>query len=145
MCFIKPHGKFLKSIFSVCRRLQTKHNLHNAGSMASLLKSWSVVRFSSPETIKFLQGLLTNDVQKFSEPPSEREKTPTLLTPNLSYESASPVYTVLLTVQGRFLYNLLLYSMPRPDEKLNRSWPGLASNKGDGSVEVFADVDGSVI
>ncbi|KAJ0097231.1 hypothetical protein Patl1_29250 [Pistacia atlantica] len=88
MCFIKPHGKVSKSIFSECRRLHNKANLHNAGSMASLLKSRSVVRFSGPETIKFLQGLLTNDVLKFGEPPGDRDKTSTLPTPNLPYESA---------------------------------------------------------
>ncbi|KAJ0040418.1 hypothetical protein Pint_28659 [Pistacia integerrima] len=77
MCCIKPHGKVSKSIFSVCRRLHNKANLHNGDSMASLLKSRSVVRFSGPETIKFLQGLLTIDVLKFGEPPGEREKTST--------------------------------------------------------------------
>ncbi|KAJ0040423.1 hypothetical protein Pint_28654 [Pistacia integerrima] len=142
---IKPHGKVSKSIFSMCRRLHNKANLHNAGSMASPLKSRSIVRFSGPETIKFLQGLLINDVLKFGEPPGEREKTSTLPTPNLPYESASPVYAVLLTPQGRFLYDLFLYSLPRPNEKLNRSRSGPALNKGYGSVDVFADVDGSLL
>ncbi|KAJ0040171.1 hypothetical protein Pint_28680 [Pistacia integerrima] len=113
--------------------------------MASLLKSGSVVRSSGPETIKFLQGLLTNDVLKFGEPPGEREKTSTLPTPNLPYESALPVYKALLTSQGRFLYDLFLYSLPRPDEKLNQSGSGPAWNKGYGAVDVFADVDGSLL
>ncbi|XP_044484518.1 putative transferase At4g12130, mitochondrial isoform X2 [Mangifera indica] len=145
MRFIKPHGKVSKSIFSVCRRLHNEHNLHHAGSMASLLRSRSVVRFSGPETIKFLQGLLTNDVRKFGELPGKRDNTSTVPTPNLPSESVSPVYAALLTPQGRFLYDLFLYSPPRPDEKLNRRGSGPASNKDDGSVELFADVDGSVL
>ncbi|KAJ0106428.1 hypothetical protein Patl1_18285 [Pistacia atlantica] len=144
MFFTKPHGKFYKSIFSVSCRLHNETNLHNAGSMASLLKSRAVVRFSGPETIKFLQGLLTNDVRKFGEPVGEREKMSTLPTPNLPYESTSPVYAALLTPQGRFLYDLFLYSPPRPDKKLNWSGCGPAS-EGDGSVQVFADVDGLVL
>lgn len=113
--------------------------------MASLLKSRSVVRFSGPDTIKFLQGLLTNDVRKFGEPAGEREKVSTLPTPNLPYESASPVYAALLNPQGRFLYDLFLYSSPKPEEKLDRSGSGPGSGPGDASVEVFADVDASVL
>ncbi|KAJ0039843.1 hypothetical protein Pint_28678 [Pistacia integerrima] len=97
------------------------------------------------EVLRETDRLLTNDVLKFGEPPGEREKTSTLPTPNLPYESASPVYAALLTPQGRFLYDLFLYSLPRPDEKLNQSGSGPASNKGYGSVDVFADVDGSLL
>ncbi|CAH1424611.1 unnamed protein product [Lactuca virosa] len=37
----------------------------NVSPMASLLKTRSVIRFRGPDTIKFLQGLLTNDVRRF--------------------------------------------------------------------------------
>ncbi|KAK7311540.1 hypothetical protein RJT34_09752 [Clitoria ternatea] len=34
------------------------------GLVASLFKSRSITRFHDPDTVKFLQGLLTNDPQK---------------------------------------------------------------------------------
>ncbi|OMO80878.1 hypothetical protein COLO4_23880 [Corchorus olitorius] len=74
------------------------HQLQNAGPLCSHLKSRSVIRFSGPETIKFLQGLLTNDVRR----------------------------------------------PPRPEEKLDRTGSGPGRESG-GSVEVFADVDGSIL
>nr|KYP67203.1 hypothetical protein KK1_013526 [Cajanus cajan] len=39
--------------------------VQNVGPVASLLKSRSVIRFCGPDTLKFLQGLLTNDVRRF--------------------------------------------------------------------------------
>lgn len=104
-----------------------------------------MVRFSGPDTIKYLQGLLTNDVRKFGELAGKREKTSTLTTPNLPYESASPVYAALLTPQGRFLYDLFLYAPPPPEEKLDRTGSGPSSGSHGRSVEVFADVDGSLL
>ncbi|TXG51070.1 hypothetical protein EZV62_023594 [Acer yangbiense] len=143
---IKPLLHFPKSVSSIHRALlHQQTGRKNVGPMASLLKSRSVVRFSGPDTIKFLQGLLTNDVRKFGEPAGESEKVSTLPTPNLPYESASPVYAALLTPQGRFLYDLFLYSPPKPEEKLDRSGSGPGSGPGDASVEVFADVDASVL
>lgn len=55
-----------------------------------------------------------------------------------------PMYAALLTPQGRFLYDLFLYRPPRAEEKLDRtgSGPGRASG---GSVEILADVDGSIL
>ncbi|KAB2039003.1 hypothetical protein ES319_D03G183100v1 [Gossypium barbadense] len=100
------------------------HQLQNAGPLCSQLKSRSVIRFSGPDTIKFLQGLLSNDVRRFGESP---------------HEDNSPVvphmYAALLTPQGRFLYDFFLYRQSRPEEKLDRN----------GSVEILADVDGSVL
>uniref|UniRef100_A0A0D3B886 Aminomethyltransferase folate-binding domain-containing protein n=1 Tax=Brassica oleracea var. oleracea TaxID=109376 RepID=A0A0D3B886_BRAOL len=103
--------------------------LEDAGPMASRLRSRSVVRFSGPDTIKFLQGLLTNDVRRFGE------KSSTVPTPNMPSVSTPPMYAALLTPQGRFLYDFFLYRPTRPDEKLDRT----------GSVELFADVDVSVL
>lgn len=142
---IKPSLRSPKSIPSIFRALHNQNDRSNAGPLASQLKSRSVVRFSGPDTIKYLQGLLTNDVRKFGEPAGKREKTSTLTTPNLPYESASPVYAALLTPQGKFLYDLFLYAPPPPEEKLNRTGSGPSSGSHDRSVEVFADVDGSVL
>ncbi|XP_021901826.1 putative transferase At4g12130, mitochondrial isoform X3 [Carica papaya] len=125
---------------------QTVHHqthLENVASMASLLKSRSVIRFSGPDTVKFLQGLLTNDVRRFSEPLGGQNSS--LPTPNLPSVSASPIYAALLTPQGRFLYDLFLYRPSRPEEKLDRTGSGPGPDSGlSGSVELFADVDTSV-
>ncbi|KAF8101646.1 hypothetical protein N665_0202s0009 [Sinapis alba] len=118
--------------------------LEDAGPMASKLKSRSVVRFSGPDTVKFLQGLLTNDVRRFGE--SSGEETSTVPTPNMPSVSTPPMYAALLTPQGRFLYDFFLYSPTKPDEKLDRTGSGPGSDPGrDGSVELFADVDVSVL
>lgn len=118
------------------------HHLQNAGPLCSHLKSRSVIRFSGPDTIKFLQGLLTNDVRRFGEPPSE-DNTP-IPAPNVASVVVPPAYAALLTPQGRFLYDFFLYRPPRPEEKLDRTGSGPGSVSG-GSPEILADVDGSVL
>ncbi|KAB2088745.1 hypothetical protein ES319_A03G019200v1 [Gossypium barbadense] len=100
------------------------HQLQNAAPLCSHLKSRSVIRFSGPDTIKFLQGLLSNDVRRFGESPHE-DNSPVV----------PPMYAALLTPQGRFSYDFFLYRQSRPEEKQDRN----------GSVEILADVDGSVL
>jgi hypothetical protein len=112
-------------------------HLETAGPVASLLKSRSVVRFRGPDTVKFLQGLLTNDVRRFGEPMGERTST-------LPTVSVPPMYAALLTPQGRFLYDLFLYRPPRPDAKLDRTGSGPGPDP-DESLELFADVDATVL
>lgn len=90
--------------------------------------------------MKFLQGLLTNDVRKFSEPMGEHDRTSTLPTPNLPTVSVPPMYAALLTPQGKFLYDLFLYKPPKPDK--SGSGPG---SDPDQSFELFADVDATVL
>lgn len=65
-------------------------------------------------------------------------------TPNLSSTSVPPMYAALLTPQGRFLYDFFLYQPPRPEEKLDSTGSGPGSGS-DESVELFADVDRSVL
>ncbi|XP_052210981.1 putative transferase At4g12130, mitochondrial [Diospyros lotus] len=115
--------------------------LDNAGPVASLLKTRAVVRFRGPDTVKFLQGLLTNDVRKFSEPLGD--KAPSFPTPNVPAISASPVYAAMLTPQGRFLYDLFLYKPPPSDQKLDRTGSGPGPDSQD--LELYADVDRSVL
>ncbi|KAJ1376815.1 YgfZ/GcvT conserved site [Sesbania bispinosa] len=115
--------------------------LQSAGSVASPLKSRSVIRFRGPDTIKFLQGLLTNDVVRFGEPIGE--DTANLPTPNVPASSVPPIYAALLTPQGRFLYDLFLYKPPRPNTKLDRTGSGPGSEP-DEHFDLFADVDASV-
>uniref|UniRef100_A0A1J3CKH8 Putative transferase CAF17-like protein, mitochondrial n=1 Tax=Noccaea caerulescens TaxID=107243 RepID=A0A1J3CKH8_NOCCA len=125
-------------------RRKVHSDLEDAGPMASRLKSRSVVRFSGPDTVKFLQGLLTNDVRRFGE--SAGEKSSTVPTPNMASVSTPPMYAALLTPQGRFLYDFFLYSPSRAEEKLDRTGSGPGSDSGlDGSIELFADVDVSVL
>ncbi|URE19644.1 Glycine cleavage T-protein C-terminal barrel domain [Musa troglodytarum] len=121
-----------------------------AGPLCCCLESRSVVRFRGPDTIKFLQGLLTNDVL-----PLDAQLLPTggggdshtsyIPTPNLNHRSASPIYTTLLTPQGRFLYDFFLYRRPRADEKLNRTGSGPGSEEPEEPFTLLADVDAAVM
>ncbi|XP_038687320.1 putative transferase At4g12130, mitochondrial isoform X2 [Tripterygium wilfordii] len=119
-----------------------RHQTHIDQPVASLLKSRSVIRFSGPDTIKFLQGLLTNDVRRFEEPVGD--ETTYLVAPNVPTRYTPPMYAALLTPQGRFLYDLFLYRPPRPQEKLDRTGSGPGSDQ-NGTFELFADVDSSVL
>lgn len=139
---LKVSLRFPKSISYGYRAFHGKTQLENVGPVATILKSRAVIRFQGPDTIKFLQGLLTNDVRRFGETMSE--KTSTLVTPNLSSETIPPMYAALLTPQGRFLYDFVLYGLPRPDTKLNRAGSG-PGPKPDEPLEIFADVDASVL
>ncbi|KAL5728083.1 hypothetical protein ACHQM5_001206 [Ranunculus cassubicifolius] len=130
---------------------QHTHNLSDdVSSVASQLESRSVIRFQGPDTIKFLQGLLTNDVKRFIESTGNKktesagDKKTYLATPNMPTVSNRPVYAALLTPQGRFLYDIFLYKPSHPDEKLDRtgSGPGSESNE---EFHLFADVDSTVL
>ena len=144
---LKPSLQFRKSITYTYVTLAKHFSTHqtrfdHVGPMASLLKSRSVVRFRGPDTVKFLQGLLTNDVQRFCESPGEM--TSTLVTPNVPFISDSPMYALMLTPQGRFLYDLFLYRPARASEKLDRTGSGPGSDPG-GRLELLADVDATVL
>ncbi|KAK6947642.1 hypothetical protein RJ641_001115 [Dillenia turbinata] len=117
-------------------------HFENVGSMASQLKSRSVLRLRGPDTVKFLQGLLTNDVRKFSDPIGE--KTSNLATPNVPIASIPPLYSAILNPQGRFLYDMFVYRPPRADAKLNESGSGPGSDP-NGDLELLLDVDGAVV
>ncbi|KAF8032865.1 hypothetical protein BT93_D1676 [Corymbia citriodora subsp. variegata] len=140
----KSHLWSLKSIASsylTLRRNHHQHDLNNVRLMASQLKTRSVVRFSGPDTIKFLQGLLSNDVRRFDESPGEKTLNPAM--PNMPVITVPPMYAALLTPQGRFLYDLFLYMPTKPEEKLNKTRSGRGSN--DGELELLADVDTQVL
>ncbi|KAL2902204.1 hypothetical protein RDABS01_011713 [Bienertia sinuspersici] len=115
--------------------------LEDVGPFSSRLKTRSVIRFTGPDSAKFLQGLLTNDVRKFDEP--VHNQVSNLATSNVPIVGSSPVYAAMLTPQGRFLYDFFLYRAPRSDEKLDStgSGPGPTPH----GLELFADVDGSVL
>ncbi|KAL3362135.1 hypothetical protein AABB24_014815 [Solanum stoloniferum] len=134
--FFKPkNSTFINS----SRRFSHQSQLENAGPMASRLKTRSVIRFTGPETVKFLQGLVTNDLRRLENP--QPEDRTTLATTNAPFVSVPPVYAALLTPQGRFLYDMFLYRPPRGDEKLDRTGSGPGPDSGE--LELFADVDGS--
>ncbi|XP_076923711.1 putative transferase At4g12130, mitochondrial [Bidens hawaiensis] len=109
--------------------------------MASILKTRSVIRVRGPDTVKFLQGLLTNDVRRFGEPTGDEKSS--LVTPNVPASSARSLYAALLSPQGRFLYDLFLYEHPRIEEKLDRVGSGPGPDPGE--VVLLADVDCSVL
>lgn len=110
--------------------------------MAARLETRSVIRFRGPDTIKFLQGLLTNDVKKFTE--RNEEKKTNLCTTNMPTVTTPPLYAALLTPQGRFLYDLFLYRPSQPDEKLDKTGTGPGEN-GNQEFDLFADVDSIVL
>ncbi|KAG9159699.1 hypothetical protein Leryth_017404 [Lithospermum erythrorhizon] len=51
----------------------------------------------------------------------------------------------MLTAQGRFLFDMFIYRAPRPDERLGGGGDGPGPGPMNEGVEVFADVDGSVL
>ncbi|KAK6137678.1 hypothetical protein DH2020_028604 [Rehmannia glutinosa] len=137
----KSYLRFLKSNVCNCPKLfSTQTPLQSGGPLACLLKTRSVIRFKGPETIKFLQGLVTNDVRSLDEPEPAAENG---ITPNMPVVVTPPVYAAMLTPQGRFLYDFFLYRPPRPDEKLDRTGSGPGPDSGE--LEIYADVDGSVL
>ncbi|KAI9076662.1 hypothetical protein K1719_041427 [Acacia pycnantha] len=148
---LKTYLTFPRSFACSCRTFHhtsskqfPDHKTHfeHAGPLLSLLKSRSVIRFRGPDTLKFLQGLLTNDVRRFGEPVGE--KTANLPTPNVPVASVPPVYAALLTPQGRFLYDLFLYKPPRSEMKLDKTGSGPGTDP-DEPFDLFADVDASVL
>ncbi|KAH6837764.1 Glycine cleavage T-protein family [Perilla frutescens var. hirtella] len=132
--FLRSNSSNFPKLFS------TQTNLLSAGPMASLLKTRSIIRFKGPETIKFLQGLVTNDVRSLDDPETAAEKG---ATPNMPTVAAPPVYAAMLTPQGRFLYDFFLYRPPRPDEKLDSTGSGPGPDSGE--LEIYADVDECVV
>ncbi|KAL4188261.1 hypothetical protein AMTRI_Chr09g43220 [Amborella trichopoda] len=116
------------------------------GPLACLLKNRGVIRFDGPDTIKFLQGLLTNDVRSLAFQNGQGEiKSSSVPTPNQLLKYAPPVYSALLTPQGRFLYDLVLYRPPLPSEKLDRTGSGPGASSSSQSTPLFADVDASLL
>ncbi|KAI4370380.1 hypothetical protein MLD38_018738 [Melastoma candidum] len=126
--------------------LRHSHDDHRrfskSGSLTSRLQSRSVIRFAGPDTVKFLQGLLTNDVHGFLASRLEKPSFSAVGAPNTPAVVTSPLYAALLTPQGRFLYDFFLYKRPEPEERLDPSGSGPGQRQEDGEMEVFADVDG---
>lgn len=140
-------SSFLRSVHS---HTSPGRRLDDAGPLACRLESRSVLRFRGPDTVKFLQGLLTNDIRPLAArtPPTDScgSRASYLPTPNLTYRSPPPIYAALLTPQGRFLYDLFLYRPPRPDEKLDgRTGSGPGSADSEEPFTLLADVDTAVV
>lgn len=126
-------------------------SLYEAGPLACRLESRSVVRFRGPDTLKFLQGLLTNDVRRLgaADPPVSGGDSDTsasyIPTQNLDFRFPPPLYAALLTPQGRFLYDLFLYRPPRADEKLDRTGSGPGKGDSGEPFTLMADVDSAFV
>ncbi|CAI5520441.1 unnamed protein product [Closterium sp. Naga37s-1] len=109
--------------------------------MAARLRSRGVIRFDGRDAINFLQGLLTNDVTPFlQQPPPVASPVPT---PNQPASVHPPIYSALLSPQGRFLYDLFLYRPPHSDAVSSRLDPtGAGPDTGNPDApELLADVD----
>ncbi|CAI5530105.1 unnamed protein product [Closterium sp. Naga37s-1] len=109
--------------------------------MAARLRSRGVIRFDGRDAINFLQGLLTNDVTPFlQQPPPVASPIPT---PNQPASVHPPIYSALLSPQGRFLFDLFLYRPPHSDAVSSRLDPtGAGPDTGNPDApELLADVD----
>ena len=107
---------------------------------ASKLSSRGVVRFQGPDTFRFLQGLVSNDLKRLEqEPPPSEVALPTINRPSAL---CPPIYAALLSPQGRFLFDLVFYHPPRPSHVLDRTGagPGASSPR-----PIYCDVDVSVL
>ncbi|KAJ7547765.1 hypothetical protein O6H91_08G103400 [Diphasiastrum complanatum] len=111
--------------------------LENQGPYATHLKSRAIIRFDGQDVIKFLQGLTTNDVSNFDK---EKQVRLPLPTPNQPAQVHPPIYTALLSPQGRFLFDMFLYKPVYPVDKQDGrgSIPG---SDGKGLPVLWADVD----
>jgi len=105
------------------------------GPYASKLKTRGVLRFDGPDVFSFLQGLITNDVNKLQEAAS-RTSTPS---PNAAAVYHPPLYAAMLNSQGRFLYDLFLYKPSEARESLDRT--GSGPDKDEDNAVLLADVD----
>ncbi|KAK8944679.1 hypothetical protein KSP39_PZI007849 [Platanthera zijinensis] len=132
---------------------QAGSRLDDAGPLACRLASRSVIRFRGPDTVKFLQGLLTCDVRPLAdigsadgEPNSSSSSTSSYFPiSNAPFQSPPPRYAALLTPQGRFLYDLFLYRPPRPHQKLNWTGTTPGTHEPEEALCLLADVDGSFL
>ncbi|KAJ3691154.1 hypothetical protein LUZ61_020318 [Rhynchospora tenuis] len=148
-----PRSLPLRSLFS--RLLQhsplstSASRLTDAGPLASRLSSRAVLRFSGPDTAKYLQNLLTNDILPLTQSPpqasDDTDRASYISTPNVALYRPPPVYAALLTPQGRFLYDLFLYRPPPVEEMLDRSGSGPMKEESDREVTLLADVDNEFV
>lgn len=115
-------------------------SVEERGPYASRLKSRGVVRFEGPDTFRFLQGLVSNDLKRLEqEPPPSEAAVPT---PNQPVALAQPLYAALLNPQGRFLFDLFFYRPVRPADRLGERGSGPGSN---GAPTLLCDVDTSTL
>ncbi|KAG6543440.1 hypothetical protein Mapa_015110 [Marchantia paleacea] len=111
--------------------------LSDRGPYFTQVKSRGVISLDGPDVFKFLQGLVTNDVHRLEGKPESAVSTPSPTTPATI---TPPMYTALLSPQGRFLYDLFLYRPTQSVERLDRSGSG-PDTEGNGVPALVADVD----
>ncbi|BBM98220.1 transferase CAF17, mitochondrial [Marchantia polymorpha subsp. ruderalis] len=111
--------------------------LSDRGPYFTQVKSRGVISLDGPDVFKFLQGLITNDVHRLEGIPESAVPTPSPTTP---VAMTPPMYTALLSPQGRFLYDLVLYRPTQSVERLDRSGSG-PDTEGNGVPALVADVD----
>ncbi len=116
-------------------------DLATKGPFVARLKSRGVIRFDGPDVVHYLQGLLTNDVTRFESKTHQESATPS---PNTSAAFYPPVYSAVLSPQGRVLFDLFLYKPSSPIEKLNRSGSGPGDGN-DNTPALLADVDAAAL
>ncbi|XP_072969165.1 putative transferase At4g12130, mitochondrial [Typha angustifolia] len=141
-------SRFLSPFSSSLRRLlSTTPHLEDVGPLTCRLRSRSVVRFRGPDTARFLQGLLTNDVRPLAQSPesSTADQASYLPTPNIALYNPPPMYAALLTPQGRFLYDLFLYRPSSADVKFDRTGSGPGKGDSEEPLALLADVDAAFL
>eukprot|EP00271_Cylindrocystis_brebissonii_P019062 TRINITY_DN5629_c0_g1_i1.p1 TRINITY_DN5629_c0_g1~~TRINITY_DN5629_c0_g1_i1.p1 ORF type:complete len:458 (+),score=62.42 TRINITY_DN5629_c0_g1_i1:221-1594(+) len=108
--------------------------LSTRGPYVARLTSRALIRFDGPDTINFLQGLVTNDMRLLEEsaPPPSDSPVPT---PNMPTVELPVVYSAILSPQGRFLFDLFFY---RPSQGSGTDGAVL-SGKGKGPTELSND------
>lgn len=123
-----------------CNAGSPSSQLQARGPYTSRLNSRGVLRFEGPDTVKFLQGLVSNDIYRLVQEPSPLLAA--LPTPNQPVAQTQPLYTVFLNPQGRFLFDIFLYRHAPPSERLDKygSSPGT-----DATPVLFGDADASEI
>nr|XP_043623141.1 putative transferase At4g12130, mitochondrial [Erigeron canadensis]XP_043623143.1 putative transferase At4g12130, mitochondrial [Erigeron canadensis]XP_043623144.1 putative transferase At4g12130, mitochondrial [Erigeron canadensis] len=143
MRFLKPSISRLLKPNSKISHLssQIPTNLNDVGPMATLLKTRTVVRLRGPDTIKFMQGLVTNDLRGFGELVGDKKSS--LVTPNVPASSARSLYAAMLTPQGRFFCDMFLYEPPQTNEKLDPTGSSVGPHRDE--LTLFADVDCDVL
>lgn len=152
-CSPKLHRSLLHSrFFHQNPKPNPNPPLDSVGPLACRLATRSVIRFRGPDTVKFLQGLLTNDVRPLAAPlkSTSGDRTPPpassyLTTPNVPFRAPPPIYAALLTPQGRFLYDLFLYMPPSGEVMLDRTGSGPGSDNPEEPFALMADVDAEAL
>eukprot|EP00252_Welwitschia_mirabilis_P014857 TRINITY_DN32901_c0_g1_i1.p1 TRINITY_DN32901_c0_g1~~TRINITY_DN32901_c0_g1_i1.p1 ORF type:complete len:417 (+),score=69.13 TRINITY_DN32901_c0_g1_i1:131-1381(+) len=98
---------------------QSSSSSSATGTFVSKLRTRGVLRFDGEDVVKYLQGLVTNDLRRLETSITQEGQGAALPTPNQPASVKHPLYALILTPQGRFLYDMFIYRPPRAEERLD--------------------------